>query len=87
MAENKTPLYNKKDFLLPSSANSMASYHGKVRPDGVYKFSIHDCHNSIRLTGTVLNKVDVQEAVDKLNCLAAAATEFAVHIAENYQGK
>jgi len=37
--------YNKKGFLLPNSINSMAAYHIKIEPTGIYKETFHDCNN------------------------------------------
>lgn len=41
------PIYNEKNFLLPDSPRSMASYHAKVMEDGIMKLTIHDCKGSI----------------------------------------
>lgn len=59
--------YNEKGFVLPESIRSCASYHAKIMDSGEYLFRIHD-------------SVEVDEAVEKLETLAAAAQRFANHI-------
>ena len=78
------PIYNKKEFLLPKSINSCASYHAKVREDGTYKFFIHDCHNAIYLHGDLNDKQKRKEAPKKFRALAKACLDFVDFIEENY---
>ncbi len=47
-------------------------------------FRIHDCITGIRLRGDITDPQEVPEAVEKLRCLAAAASEFADFIEANY---
>lgn len=79
--------YNKKAFLLPGSIDSMAAYHAIVRPDGQYRFRIHDCLTSIRLHGNVTDPESAADGVKKLRRLARAACEFANFIEKNYTGQ
>lgn len=72
--------YNEKGFLLPESIRSCASYHAKIMDSGEYLFRIHDCIGGIRLRGDLNSSVEVDEAVEKLETLAAAAQRFANHI-------
>lgn len=81
-AAHKT--YNEKGFLLPDSMNSMSSFHGKVNPDGTYRFSIHDCHTSIRLRGDLNTLEGVQEAVAKVETLEGALRRFRAFIELRY---
>ncbi len=76
--------YNKKAFLLPDSIRSMAAFHAKIMPDGLYMFRVHDCLTGIRLIGNVTNPEEATEAVAKLRSLAQAAVEFADFIDHNY---
>jgi hypothetical protein len=76
--------YNKKQFLLPDSIMSSASYHATITADGTYTFRLHDCINSIRLWGDLNDVQDVREAIDKLNRLSLAARDFANFIYNNY---
>jgi hypothetical protein len=76
--------YNEKDFLVPGSIDSMAAYHAIVRPDGQYRFRIHDCLTSIRLHGNAADPQSAAEGVQKLRRLAGAALEFADFIEKNY---
>ncbi len=76
--------YNKKGFLVPDSIRSTACYHAKILPTGEYMFRIHDCITGIRLRGDITDPQEVPEAVEKLRCLAAAASEFADFIEANY---
>ncbi|GAB6010820.1 hypothetical protein [Viscerimonas tarda] len=85
MKENKIKQYNKKGFLLPDSARSMASYHAKIDSDNKMKLTIHDCNGSIRLWNDLNNSEEINEAVDKLNRLSLAAKDFANFIYNNYQ--
>jgi hypothetical protein len=79
---NKT--YNKKEFLLPASINSCASYHAKVFEDGKYIFRIHDCVTGIRLTGDMNNHDNISEAYNKVSKLIEGLEEFRSFIFENY---
>ena len=76
--------YNQKAFLLPDGPESMAAYHAIIRPNGQYRFRIHDCLTSIRLHGDLNDPTQVGEAVTKLRTLAAAAVEFADFIETEY---
>ncbi len=76
--------YNQKAFLLPDGPESMAAFHAIIRPNGQYRFRIHDCLTSIRLHGDLNDPAQVGEAVTKLRTLAAAANEFADFIEECY---
>ena len=78
------PEYNKKAFLLPDSINSCAVFHAKIMPDGNYRFRISDCLGAIRLHGDLNDETQIFEAVEKLNVLANAASEFAKFIEKNY---
>jgi len=79
--------YNEKGFLLPESINSCASFHAKIMPTGEYMFRIHDCINGVRLRGDLNIEPQIHEAVEKLNNLAVAATNFAEFIKSNYIDK
>lgn len=70
--------------MVPYSMKSSAIYHAKIKPDGTYRFRIHDCLNGIRLIGDLKDPEDVLEAVKKLKCLARAASRFADFIERNY---
>lgn len=63
-------IYNRKNFILPDSHRSMASYHAKVMEDGIMKLTIHDCKRSIQFKNNLNNPDEVSEAIDKLNNLA-----------------
>lgn len=85
---NKTiTTYNEKGFLLPDSINSVACYHAKIKPDGVYMFRLHDCNTGAKLIGTVTNDTDIREAIDKLRCLEVASGNMANFIEEKYLPK
>lgn len=77
-------LYNKKEFLLPNSPWSMATFHAMIEPEGICHFRIHDCQRGIHLWNDLTQQDQVIEAVGKLRCLAEAANEFANFIEENY---
>jgi len=77
-------LYNKKAFLLPHSANTMAAFHAKVDDSGTYKLTIHDCNQSIRFHGDLNTKEDAQEAFDKLDTLIVGVLSFQEFIYQNY---
>lgn len=65
-------LHNEKEFLLPDSPKSMASFHAKIESENggdKYKLSIHDCKSSIMLWGELNSATDANEAIDKLNNL------------------
>lgn len=79
--------YNQKDFLLPESIRSCASYHAKILPSGEYLFRIHDCINGIRLRGDLNDPKQIAEAVEKLRSLSEAATKFADFIQQEYATK
>ena len=81
---NKVITYNRKGFLVPDSIRSTACYHAKILPTGEYMFRIHDCITGIRLRGDITDPQEVPEAIEKLRHLAAAASEFADFIEDNY---
>ena len=76
--------YNEKNFLLPDSCRSMASYHAKVMEDGIMKLTIHDCKNSIQLHNNLNNPDEVNEAIMKLEELATGISYLRLFIQENY---
>ena len=78
--------YNKKEFLLPSSARSMACYHAKI-DDEIMRLTIHDCNKSIRLHNDLNIAEEVQEAIDKLETLALGIFELREYIIKNYKNK
>ncbi|BES59844.1 hypothetical protein [Dysgonomonas capnocytophagoides] len=81
------PIYNKKNFLLPDSPRSMASYHAKVMEDGIMKLTIHDCKGSIQLHNDLNDPEQVIEALKKLNSLATGVVELQNFITQNYYYK
>lgn len=80
----KHKTYNKKNFLLPDSHRSMASYHTKVMEDGIMKMTIHDCKGSIQFHNDLNNPEEVLEAISKLSALINGAIELQDFIAQNY---
>lgn len=84
---NEIKTYNEQGFLVPYSMKSSAIYHAKIKPDGTYRFRIHDCITGIRLVGDLKDPEDVKEALKKLRCLASAAEKFAGFIEQNYVTK
>ena len=74
--------YNKKEFLLPESINSCASYHAKVFENGEYMFRIHDCITGIRLRGDLNTPIGIEEAKGKVKALISGLKDF-----ENYLHK
>lgn len=78
------PIYNEKNFLLPDSPRSMASYHAKVMEDGIMKLTIHDCKGSIQLHNDLNDPEQVIEALKKLNSLATGVVELQNFITQNY---
>lgn len=76
--------YNEKNFLLPDSPRSMASYHAKVMDDGIMKLTIHDCKGSIQLHNDLNDPEQVTEAIEKLDALAAGVVELQNFITQNY---
>ena len=81
------PIYNKKNFLLPDSPRSMASYHAKVMEDGIMKLTIHDCKGSIQLHNDLNDPEQIIEALKKLNSLATGVVELQNFITQNYYYK
>ena len=81
------PIYNEKNFLLPDSPRSMASYHAKVMEDGIMKLTIHDCKGSIQLHNDLDDPEQVIEALKKLNSLATGVVELQNFITQNYYYK
>ena len=78
------PNYNKKDFLLPNSINSCASYHAKAFEDGRYIFRIHDCITGIRLRGDFCTPENIAEAYNKVTALIEGLEGFKDFIFQNY---
>ena len=78
------PIYNEKNFLLPDSPRSMASYHAKVMEDGIMKLTIHDCKGSIQLHNNLNNPEEIQEDVEKLNALQEGINELRNFIIDQY---
>lgn len=78
------PTHNEKNFLLPDSPRSMASYHAKVMEDGIMKLTIHDCKGSIQLHNDLNDPEQVIEALKKLNSLATGVVELQNFITQNY---
>lgn len=70
--------YNRKEFLLPESETSCASYHAKteIGPKPMYKLTISDCNKSIRLWGKLENEKDYNLALEKLENLEAGINSF-----------
>lgn len=81
------PIYNEKNFLLPDSPRSMASYHAKVMEDDIMKLTIHDCKGSIQLHNDLNDPEQVIEALKKLNSLATGVVELQNFITQNYYYK
>lgn len=76
--------YNDKEFLLPDSPDSCASYHAKTEGDNdSYKLTISDCNRSIRLWGSLASYQDCLAALDKLRCLQAGIDGLCNHIIDN----
>lgn len=78
------PIYNEKNFLLPASPRSMASYHAKVMKDGIMKLTIHDCKGSIQLHNDLNDPEQATEAIEKLEALANGIIALQNFIAQNY---
>jgi hypothetical protein len=76
--------YNKKEFLLPDSINSCASFHAKVFEDGKYIFRIHDCITGIRLTGDLNTPDNVSEAYNKVTKLIEGLEGFRDFVLDNF---
>lgn len=76
--------YNEKNFLLPDSPRSMASYHAKVMEDSVMKLTIHDCKGCIQLHNDLNDPEQVTEAIAKLDSLASGIIELQNFITQNY---
>lgn len=79
-------IYNKKEFLLPDSPESMSCYHAKIQYN-VMNLTIHDCNTSIRLKNDLNDPAEVLEAIRKLGVLAGAIIELQDFIYQNYQNK
>jgi hypothetical protein len=76
--------YNKKEFLLPNSERSMATYHAKVQDDDTMKLTIHDCRGSIQLWNDLKDKEQVEEALEKLTALKKGIEELMFFVKKNY---
>jgi hypothetical protein len=76
--------YNEKNFLLPDSPRSMASYHAKVMEDGIMKLTIHDCKGSIQLWNDLNDPEQVTEAIEKLDSLATGIVELQNFVTQNF---
>lgn len=83
----KKPTHNKKEFLLPESPRSMACYHAKVTEEGIMKLTMHDCKGAIQLHNDLNNPEEVQEALAKLEVLAAGIYELQFFVAKHYLKK
>jgi hypothetical protein len=59
--------YNLKEFLEPTSINSMSAIHTKIYPDGRAVARLSDCHNSIRWWNDMNKPEEVKEMVTKLD--------------------
>lgn len=77
-------IYNEKNFLLPDSPRSMASYHAKVLEDGIMKLTIHDCKGSIQLHNDLNDPEQAAEAIEKLEALGTGVIGLQNFIAQNY---
>ena len=77
--------HNEKNFLLPDSPRSMASYHAKVMEDGIMKLTIHDCKGSIQLHNNLNNPDEVNEAFQKLEILLKGISELQDFIYLNFK--
>lgn len=80
----KRPTHNQKQFLVPDSPRTMASYHAKVMDDGIMKLTIHDCKGSIQLHNDLNDPEQVAEAIEKLETLAQGIYALQFFIAKNY---
>lgn len=78
------PTFNNKNFLIPDSPRSMASYHAKVMEDGIMKLTIHDCKGSIQLHNDLNNPEEITEALNKLSALASGIIELQDFIYQQY---
>ena len=78
------PTHNEKNFLLPDSPRSMASYHAKVMDDSIMKLTIHDCKGSIQLHNDLNDPEQVTEAIEKLEALSNGIIDLQNFIAQNY---
>jgi len=81
----KKQTFNKKEFLVPHSPRSMASYHAKVMEDGIMKLTMHDCRGSIQLYNDLNNPDEITESLEKLNNLASGILELIGFIERNYE--
>jgi hypothetical protein len=78
--------YNRKEFLLPTSPDSMACYHAKVQDD-MMKLTIHDCRGSVQLWNDLKTKEGVKEAIEKIGTLTIGMDMLRLHLIENYLNK
>lgn len=81
------PTYNEKNFLLPDSPRSMASYHAKVMEDGIMKLTIHDCKGSIQLHNDLNDPEQAKEAYLKLESLLQGIRKLQEYIPKHYDFK
>lgn len=81
------PTHNEKNFLLPDSPRSMASYHAKVMEDGIMKLTIHDCKGSIQLHNDLNDPEQAKEAYLKLESLAQGIKKLQEYISKQYDFK
>jgi hypothetical protein len=75
--------YNKKEFLLPKSPNSMACYHAKI-DNGMMKLTIHDCRGSIQLWNDLTLIGEPGEAINKLLTLEKGIEQLREFIQKEY---
>jgi hypothetical protein len=81
----KKTVYNEKNFLLPTSPNSMACYHAKIEEkegEATYKLSIHDCKSGIMLHGGLDTPEQRHEAIMKLEALSDGISNLISYINE-----
>lgn len=83
----KRPTYNNKNFLLPDSPRSMASYHAKVMEDSIMKLTIHDCKGSIQLHNDLNDPEQAKEAYLKLESLATCIKNLQEYISKYFDFK
>lgn len=68
--------YNQKVFLAPTSINSMAAIHAKIKPEGIAILRISDCNQSVRIWNDCNTKEGKIEIVRKLDTLLDQVHQF-----------
>ena len=76
--------YNKKKFLAPDSASSMAAYHTKIYDDGIAVLRISDCNHTIKIWNDFTIPEQVLEMHKKMLALSDGIIEYADFIYNNY---